>query len=94
MCSKVFVIFIFLTFTALLLAVCFVYLGDNGVADGLEILEAGLVVLSLSLFVFFLPLLSLLKSLLDDIFIFGVDLIGELFLIFNGVTHCVDVVLE
>jgi hypothetical protein len=40
------------------------------------------------------PVLGLLKGLLDLVLVFGFNLVGELLLIFNSVSHCVDVVLE
>ena len=52
------------------------------------------VVFFLGILVLLHPVLGFLKGLLDLILVLGLDLLGELFFIFDCVSHCVDVVLK
>jgi len=74
-------------------SVLLVYLGDDGIADGLQVLEVRLKVFALGLLVLLEPVLGFLEGLLDLILIFGINLVRQLLLVLNGVSHGVDVVL-
>jgi hypothetical protein len=88
------VLFLLAGASALWATMLLVDLGNNGIADGLQVLEVRLEVLALGIFVLLEPVLSLLKGLLDLVLVFGVNLVSQLLLIFNGVSHCVNVVFD
>lgn len=93
---KLFVIFaaISAVFATRLSTLFLVNLSDNGVTDLLESLEVLLHVVFLSFFVGSHPVGLFLECLFDGLLVISLELVLELLLVLNGVSHLVDVVLE
>lgn len=77
-----------------LAALGLVHLADDGVADALQLLHVLLEVVLLGIVIAAQPVGGLGQSLGDGVLVALIKLVGQLFLVLDGVPHLVDVVLE
>ena len=93
--SEVFELLVLIFVASLSLAtVGLVDLGNNRVANLLEVLEVLLELVLLGIVVGADPVLSLLKRISDGLLVILVELVGKLLLVFNLVAHLINVVIE
>jgi len=91
-CSKIFELFVVIIAT--LAALALVDLCDNRVAHSLEFLELLFEAILVGVLVGVEPVAGFGEGVTDSSLIIFVELVSKLFLIFDGVLHLVDVVLE
>ena len=71
-----------------------VHLSDDGVANALQVFEVLLEVVLVGVVVRAQPVGVLGKRVLNQTLVIVVDLVGQLLLIFDGVAHLINVVLQ